>query len=85
MVMSVTKDNILEHHTGIYSCGNSHILVYTLTNLHPVTQYPLVITNKPFTLIWPVNESPRGTPLVSADKYRICPIITHHLIKYIRV
>ena len=43
MVMSVAKDYILKHHTGLYSCRNSYVFVYTFANLHPVTQYLLVI------------------------------------------
>ena len=42
MVMGVTENYILKHHTGFYSSRNSYIFVYTFTNFYPVTQYPVI-------------------------------------------
>ena len=42
MVMGVTENYILKHHTGFYSGRNSYIFVYTFTNLYPVTQYSVI-------------------------------------------
>ena len=58
MVMCIAEDNIFEHHTGFYSCRNPYILVYTFTNLHPITQHLLVFGNEPFTLIGCIYKSP---------------------------
>ena len=43
MIMSIAKDNVLEHHARVYPCRDSHIFVDTFTNLYPIAQYLLVI------------------------------------------
>ena len=84
-IAGIAEDNILEHGTGFDSCGDSHIFVDAFPNSDPVTQHLLVLGNQPFPLIWCINKPPRSSPLVATDKYRICAILTHHFIKYIRV
>ena len=84
-IADVAEDNILEHGTGFDSCGDSHILVDAFPNPNPVAQHLLVLGNQPFPLIRCINKPPRSSSLVATDKDRICTILTHYFIKYIRV
>ena len=58
MVMRIAENNVLEHHTRFHSRGNSDIPVYAFPNLHPVTQYLIIVGNKPLTLIGRIYEPP---------------------------